>query len=120
MKWTIIPNEDKKFITVTTNGELQKEDLNGMLADIIKNATIHKIMNIIIDHRMATFSISMVDTFERPYHFQESGVPRTVKIALVFTNSEDSEYKFFETIFVNRGFQVKIFDNLADAENWIY
>lgn len=119
MKWTITPNENKKIITVTTEGELQKVDLNAMLGDIIKNATILHIMNIIIDHRKATFAISMVDTFERPYHFQEAGVPRTSKIALIFSTTENSEYKFFETIFVNRGFQVKLFDNIQDAENWI-
>lgn len=119
MKWTIMPNENKNFITVTTEGELQKEDLNRMLGDIIKNAAILKIMNIIIDHRKATFSVSMAETFERPYHFQESGVPRTSKIALIFTTIENSTYKFFETIFINRGFQVKIFDNIHDAENWL-
>lgn len=90
-----------------------------MMGDIIKNAIIFNSNNILIDHRKATFSVSLIDTYERPNQFQESGVPRTAKIALLFSESENSLFNFFETVFVNRGFQVKLFTSIPEAENWL-
>jgi hypothetical protein len=50
----------------------------------------------------------------------EYGVHRSWKIAFVNLDKKSFEQiKFSETVAVNRGFWVSIFDNEGDARNWL-
>lgn len=119
MNWTISYNESNNIIYVVTEGEFEKSSLNLLMKDIIKTASPIGSDLVIIDHRKAIISISVIETFERPYHFEKSGIPRNAKIAMIYSKETSSEFSFLETVFVNRGFQLKVFKNIEQAESWL-
>jgi hypothetical protein len=47
------------------------------------------------------------------------GIPAGAKIAFSHPKERIDEYRFAETLLVNRGFATKIFDDLDDAKQWL-
>jgi hypothetical protein len=47
------------------------------------------------------------------------GIPRGTKIAFSHLKERVAEYRFAETLLVNRGFVTKIFDQLDHAKEWL-
>ena len=49
----------------------------------------------------------------------KAGVARDMKRALVVGN-KSKEFFFLETMFINRGHIVKMFENINDAKAWLF
>jgi hypothetical protein len=62
--------------------------------------------------------LSLLDIYNLPKMSGEFGFPPRTKRAFVF--SEDAkDYQFFETVSVNRGQLVKIFEDIDEALAWL-
>ena len=68
----------------------------------------------------ATGRIPTLEGYEVAGHSEEFGWSRDYKLALVDLNEESLQDNLFaETVAVNRGFNVKVFDNVKEAEIWL-
>ena len=56
-------------------------------------------------------------TYNMPETALKAGVGRGIKRALVAKNLND--FHFLETVFLNRGNIVKLFDNIDEAREWL-
>lgn len=119
LSWKIKHNSITGITQITTNGEFDVQLINKMMKAIIASVDKNKSNGLIIDHSNAIINISIVETFERPKHFDNMGIPRNAKIALIITDDQREAFKFFETVLVNRGFQIKAFHKIDEAENWL-
>ena len=54
-----------------------------------------------------------------PEQALKAGVCRTIKRALV-VNGAFSEFRFLETVFINQGNIVKMFNSIDDAKGWLF
>lgn len=69
---------------------------------------------------MATGRIPTLEAYEVAGHPEDFGWSRGYKMALVDLNPESLEdNQFAGTVAVNRGFNVKIFDNEKEGEIWL-
>lgn len=50
---------------------------------------------------------------------RELGIPPGTKIAFSYLEERASEYRFAETLLINRGFVTKIFPTVNDARAWL-
>lgn len=62
--------------------------------------------------------MQVVDYYERPYVNAQIGISLKWKIAMVFSKlTEDTQ--FMETVFRNRGYNFRQFDDIEKAREWI-
>ena len=81
-------------------------------------ATSAKLTKVLVDETRLEYSLSTTQSYESGSYVAET-VPHTVKVAVVCRKEGWEEARFWETVAVNRGANVKLFLNLGDAEKWI-
>jgi hypothetical protein len=66
----------------------------------------------------AAVDVSLLDLFDSPHIMDESGVSRTTKRALVLPPGFP-EARFLEVVTRNRGHDLKVFVDVAEAKAWL-
>lgn len=118
LQWKIeyLANEDLLYIK--TCGVMTTEFANTMLAEIVEAAKRHCCKRQLVDHRETEFGFSMVEYYERPRVNQKIGMEYTWRVAMVFAALTE-ETLFFETVFQNRGYTLRQFDDIEKAKEWV-
>ena len=119
MPYSVKYNEAIDCIYVVVVGELELSLFRGMATEVahcIKNNDCHKILN---DLRKAEPSESAGDTYFMPKHALKAGVSRSIKRALIVTGSIE-KHRFLETVFVNQGNVVRLFNRMEEAKRWLF
>lgn len=102
-------------------------DLRGLITNNIWSyvfcktlamAGIHQTRNLLIDLRGARVPVNALAIYNLPPALEYIGLTRLYTIALVMDN-RGREYKFYETVFRNRGFRVQMFTDYEKARNWL-
>lgn len=106
-------------------GENSLTDLKLQFLEILKCAEQSEIGKIIIDGRKLEVALSVIDIFMFGVFIAEEVLkikwPGTSlpKIAFVYGPLLFDSQKFEDTVAHNRGADVKTFNNMADAANWL-
>jgi hypothetical protein len=120
MEWEIVINEEHKYAEVTTRGIADKDSSLAMAKAIINETKAKQIKKILIDHRNLVNVIgSTMDIYERPRSLRDSGAIPGIKIALIIKPEHWEHFKFFETVCVNQGFLMSIFQDKEEAMSWL-
>ena len=112
-------NIDNKVLRVKATGKDDNLDQvieYGMA--IIKAALSDGCMKILCDETELVYALGTFDTFEAARFISEHA-PDVAKVAIVCSPENIIDADFWETVAVNRGLYVKVFKNMADAENWL-
>ena len=118
MDWTIDYLLDENLLYIRTQGVMTRASANAMVKEIVEAAGCHHCDRQIVDHRKTTFAFSIMEYYERPAVNREIGISHTWKIAMVFRElNEDT--RFMETVFRNRGYNFRQFDDLEEARTWV-
>jgi hypothetical protein len=118
MEWTIKYNPSGRFLYVKTKGVLTREDADAMVGEIAATAERHQCWNQVVDHRETVFALRLFEYYERPGRVEKIGMPRRSKIAMVFRKLT-ADTQFMETVFRNRGYNLRQFDDLEKARAWV-
>jgi len=118
MNWQIEYIEKDDLLYIKTNGVLTNNAANAMVEDIVKASARYKCDNQIVDHRDTQFALKVIDYYERPNVNAGIGISLKWKIAMVFSKlTEDTQ--FMETVFRNRGYNFRQFDDVEEARKWV-
>lgn len=118
MNWNIIHQEDEDILYIKTKGILTAEEADTMVREIVEAAQRHRCDRQIVDHRETTFALNLAEYYERPNINQKIGASQRWTIAMVFRELTD-ETQFMETVFRNRGFNFRQFDDIEKARAWV-
>jgi len=119
MPYTIKYNQEKECIEVVVQGELDLPLLKSMASDVSKITKQKGCKFILNDLRKAIPVEDVFDIYNMPETAAKAGVKQYCKRALV-VGDHASEFYFLETVFVNQGHLVKMFENINDAEDWLF
>jgi len=119
MKWTISHIAESNIIHIETVGEMTAPVLNQMVREVIEASELHNSKLILVDHRKALVALSVLDTYCRPQELDALGFPRNSRVAQVFPGSNLEQFRFFETVSLNRGYQIRIFKDIESAKEWL-
>lgn len=111
-----IPEEG--FIRVQIQGEFDAQLLSESTSKLVEEITLSKCNRVLMDHRTATPKLSVVELYRRPEVAAKLGVPRMSKIAIVYSEP-DEVYNFIETVGVNQGFTVQVFQDIDKGIQWL-
>lgn len=118
MEWLIEYLAGEDIIYVKTSGVVTPEPANLMVKEIVEAAACHHCDRQIIDHRNASFALSVFEYYERPDVNMKIGASRKWKIAMVFGKLTEDTF-FMETVFRNRGYNFRQFDDVDKARVWL-
>ncbi len=118
MPFSVTYDPEADCIFVSVQGEFDLTLFDSMAAEVARCSVESGCSHILNDLRLAILKESVAGIFFMPEHAIKKGVGRKVKRALV-VSGELSEFWFLETVFINQGNTVKLFDNIDDAKQWL-
>jgi hypothetical protein len=118
MEWKIEYLADQDSLYIKTKGILTAEAANSMVREIVEAAACHRCQRQIVDHRETEFAFNLLEYYERPNINLKIGASRRWKIAMVFKELTQDTF-FMETVFRNRGYKFRQFDDLEEARAWV-
>lgn len=118
MEWNIEYIVEQELLYVKTKGRLTKESANLMLRDAVQAMDKYGCSKQLVDHRETVFELTILEYYERPDVNKEIGMSYSWKIAMVFKELTENT-RFMETVFRNRGYNFRQFDDIDEAREWV-
>lgn len=118
MSYSVIYDDINDYIIVSVVGKLNHSLLENIAKDAAAEIKKHNCDRILTDLRFAKLSASPTNVYKMPKIAKEAGIHVNIKRALL-VRVNDKEFDFLETVFINQGNLVRMFDNLNDAKKWL-
>lgn len=106
------------LVRVHLQGEIDAQMLNIATAKLVEEMSHCNCNRVLMDHREVELRMSTIDLFNRPKVASALGVPRSSRIAIVYS-ARGTDYQFVETVGRNRGFNVKAFKDIDEGIKWL-
>jgi hypothetical protein len=120
MEWKIVINDEDRYVEVTTSGIADKDGSLDMAKAITHTMRTNRITKALIDHRnVVSVMGGTVDIYDRPKLFKIIGAILRIKIAEIIKPEHLEHFKFFETVCVNQGYQISVFQDKEKALAWL-
>ncbi|MBU8922598.1 MAG: hypothetical protein KOO63_12340 [Bacteroidales bacterium] len=119
MPYSVTYDPETDCILVSVEGEFSLSLFEGMAAEVARCSNENDCRRILADLRNAILKESVAGIFAMPKNAIKKGIGRNVKRALV-VKGDFSEFWFLETVFLNQGNVVKLFNNIDDAMRWLF
>lgn len=110
--------QEDELIQVKIWGDFDAKILSNSTALVAEELAYHDCNRILMDHSGARPFLSSTELADRPKAASILGIPKSSKIAIVYSNSEPV-YKFIEKAGQSQAFDVKIFTDLNKAKGWL-
>jgi hypothetical protein len=118
MSWTIEHKSDLGIIVVTCSGHWTPEVDMDMLSELKSCADMYRCSSLLVDHRESNMDFEFMPTFKRPGVYDTLHFSKETRGALVWKKIV-KDHLFFENVCVNRGYNIKVFDNYDRAVEWL-
>jgi hypothetical protein len=120
MKWEIVIHDKDNYIEVTTSGIADGDGSLNMAKAIAQIMRSNRINKALIDHRNIESVIgSTMDVYHRPKIFRLIGAILGIKIAEIIKPEHMEHFRFFETVCLNLGYQLSVFQDKDKALVWL-
>lgn len=124
MSWSVEFDKVEGIIVLTYMGRSSGVDFRDASEKRIEVAKKNNSSKTLVDaSRLITYESTTTDVFEIvDISYQEKGSRSAWKIAITMPSDKRSreQVSFYETVCVNRGWQVKKFESKEDAINWLH
>lgn len=121
MPWHVTYVESEKTVLITNSGDLTYEDFVSEAEEAVALMQQHQTSLCLVDDRDYNHPAKIADLYRIVDVYESFGVSKTERVALLFSpeNPFMDDFKFFETVCRNRGFNFKIFFDEIEAKNWL-
>ena len=108
------------YLHVQAIGVQSLANLMAIAAECQEACKKHGYRKLLIDVQGMTGEISTADVYKAGQEASEKFELRLgIKTALVDTEENRKRFAFFETVAANRGFYLRVFSEVAQAERWL-
>ncbi len=111
-------NEEAGYIKISVTGDFSPQTLKSIAVEVATYVKKYNCNYILKDLRNATLVDSAVSVYSMPNITINAGVERRIKRAIV-VNELTPDYHFLETVFVNQGNIIKLFEDIEKAKTWL-
>ena len=121
MAYTLKIRNQGTYLHIIVEGDNTAEDLAGYLSEGIKKCVELHCPNVLIEENLNGPALGIFDVYEivTKICWQATSVVKQVAFVDVNPESKKEVNQFAETTAVNRGMNVKVFDTVTEAENWL-
>lgn len=99
-------------------GHVDRKSVDEYLEKITQAASKYNCKFFLNDMREAEIDLSVIEMYELPGFLDAAGIDRSWKRSIIASKQLD-DYRFWETISVNRGYHVKVHTDQNEAINWL-
>jgi hypothetical protein len=110
--------EDDLLRVTAAGSDDSLEEVQSYGMAVIHAALESGCRRVVCDETRLVYSLDTFDTFKYGV-FIAAQAPRLARLALVINPDQARDIAFWETVVINRGLQVRIFDNAQAAEDWV-
>jgi hypothetical protein len=117
---------DADLLRVSATGDFSLEEAKRTFLEIMEAAALYRTKQVLFDGRTVTGSPQTIERFyygefaaQTVAQYQERGVSPATPFAYVLKEPVLDHEKFGETVAVNRGMRVRVFDKLEEALKWL-
>lgn len=118
MPYTFQYDQKNHFIRLVVTGLLDLDLVNEMAAAVSAEVETRGCTRILNDLRQAKPARGAIDIYEMPEMARHQGIKRDFRRALV-VGEKETDFYFIETVFVNQGHQVRMFETEEQAIQWL-
>lgn len=118
MTYELSYDKERDLIVGSVEGDIDPvlvKAIASELAGLVASTGCRRLLN---DLRKARLSGDAFQIYDMPRIVDQQGVPFTCRRALLISGPSE-DYRFLETVSVNACQQVRIFDDLASALEWL-
>ena len=120
MEWEIIVHDAPRYVEFMTKGIADEDGSLKMAKAVTHTMKSHRITKVLIDHRhIEDVTGSTTDVYNRPKLFKLIGVILGIKVAEIVRTEHLEHFQFLETVSVNQGYQLSIFQDREEALSWL-
>ncbi len=121
MAYNLIIEEKDGILWATVTGTRSLEAILGISNDILGACAEKKVSKVLIDVRGLEGRLGTMEAYNIPDQYFPRIRDRSVitHTALVDLKEFKHSYGFFENVAVNRGFNLRIFSDPAEAAEWL-
>jgi hypothetical protein len=121
MPWTLDYSVTDSILTVKCDGRFSAEDLLPMTQAATEKMLAEQTLRVLLDFSTAIANVPIADLYKLPDIYADTRVPRRARLALIVPTDgyRMDIYQFYEDVCVNRGFFVKLFNDVASAKTWL-
>jgi hypothetical protein len=121
MPWTVEYLAEKDVTLIVATGEILDEDARALVEEIIRLLKEHRSNLVLADCSAAITKASLPGLYRLPDYATALGAPWNTRVAVVIpqTRFRIETFHFFELVFRNAGYNVHLFDEREDAEEWL-
>ena len=108
------------YLHIIAEGDTTAEDIAGYLSEGLKKCIELRCPNILIEENLKGPSLSIFAVYEivTKICWQATSAVRQVAYVDISQEHKKEVNQFAQTTAVNRGVNVKLFETVAEAENW--
>jgi hypothetical protein len=117
--YSLTVDEKPTHLHVVVTGSNTRGTVERYLADLLRECQVRNCFRILLEERLEGPRLNTVDVFQIVARGTERTPGLLSAVAFVDVNAEGDLMRFAETVAVNRGFPLKVFSNVADAEKWL-
>ncbi len=115
-KFEYLPEDE--VLLIRTSGTYNLEFQIDLLKEIIVKAKEYNCEKFLVDHRETEIIAKTLPTYSRPELFNKLEFKRTWRAAMV-VKELNNDTQFYETVFQNKGWQIRGFDDYDAAVEWL-
>ena len=121
MAWKLKYVPARAAVVVVVSGELRNDDARAQVVEVVELLNRHQTRNVLLDCSDAVSEMTLPELYWLADAASELRVPWDIRVALVSprTRYRIESYQFFELVFRNAGYDVKLFEDREAAEEWL-
>lgn len=120
MEWRIVIHDEERYLEVITRGIADRDGSLNMAKAIMHSMRTRKITRALIDHRnIEDVAGTTIEIYDRPAVFRLIGAILRIKIAQIIKPEHMEHFRFLETVCLNQGYQLHVFQDRDKALAWL-
>jgi hypothetical protein len=120
MTYQLAITEQPGYVHFVVTGENSRDTVTRYMEEVIRECMRRQCLRALIEERLKGPRLGTLEVFEMVVAGSERFLRTLKAIAYVDVNARSAEMmRFAENVAVNRGFPVKVFHNVAAAEQWL-
>ena len=119
MSYAISFDRRSEYLHAVVTGQNSRENVMSYLQDIQRECVASGCFRVLIEEHLEGPRLGMLDVFKIASREGSGALEQLPTIAYVDVNAIGSSMAFAEDVAVNRGINVRVFNSVTDAEQWL-
>ena len=121
MSWKVEYAPERGWVVVTASGEIRDEDARAQTVEALYLFEQNRAAGILADYSDAISEVTLAELYWLPDYAAVIGAPWNIPVAVVLPRKPYrlESFQFFELVCSNAGWNVKLFEPKAMAEDWL-